>query len=621
MSLQSNVNIPELAAHLKAGELNFFVGAGISKNEPSCLPLWNELVRTTLQALIGKSEFEILEKHLPQLRSEVLTQLLEEQLGDLAYTPLEIALGSKTWNRLHLFLAWAMIYHNASVLTPNLDVLIETAAKDRFDPSFKPLVNKKEYQSWSREQGGLLKQHGTIEDHKSIRAAVNVVAKGLPEWIREAVNDALESPYLVVLGYRGADEFDINRILFRQRPSTKLFWIFHKGSKDEYTDLLWRRLLRLQAIIDETDTPEFLKKLYLATVELDPQSSFPELDSWASAMVSSFETRSNVMTTEPSWKSNLSIWASEISVADSLRAWARILEYVSEYEVAIPVCRRCIDHLGAKPSLRLVNAQFRLGWMLRRTGRYDQSLRWLSNSWRTLDEICEQDSSLASKAQLLRGDILHQKGVSLHNVGKYELALKVVLSAENLRREMGDEIGVAFTRFQRFMLGEVASRSEMGSLDMYAPHGWRATLRVELGNAARKLKRNGNIRNFAVVNHNIAFLEQFRAKEAMESKNWQEATLLLGIAIRKYHFVKRYRKMLYDPMQLGLTYARLADCYQVKAESYFNLGDIKAKNRSCRKAFKYAQKAIEIFERIPDPTRINQVKQLTLKIQDICGTT
>jgi len=53
---QEGVDIDGLIRYLKAGELAFLVGAGISKNKPSVLPLWKELVISIIEALVGEAE-------------------------------------------------------------------------------------------------------------------------------------------------------------------------------------------------------------------------------------------------------------------------------------------------------------------------------------------------------------------------------------------------------------------------------------------------------------------------------------------------------------------------------------------------------------------------------------
>jgi len=74
------------------------------------------------------------------------------------------------------------------------------------------------------------------------------------------------------------------------------------------------------------------------------------------------------------------------------------------------------------------------------------------------------------------------------------------------------------------------------------------------------------MRDFVTMNHNIAFLYQFILDKAIISfSQWEHALPLLFIVIRKYHIVRRLRDRLYDPRERGITYARLAEAYKLKA--------------------------------------------------------
>lgn len=110
------------------------------------------------------------------------------------------------------------------------------------------------------------------------------------------------------------------------------------------------------------------------------------------------------------------------------------------------------------------------------------------------------------------------------------------------------------------------------------------------------------------MNHNIAFLYQFILdKEIIAFGRWEEALSLLAKVIRKYHIVRRFRDRLYDPRERGITYARLAEAYKLKASISRELNRHKNKSRACENGLRWSKKALEIFTGLPDPERIRQV--------------
>lgn len=354
-SLQDTVDINEWLNHLKRGKLAFLVGAGISKNEPSLLPLWDETVLSIIQALVGKREAEqFTEAHMRKLEHlEVLVQLLREELDEMAYEPLSVALGNKVWNPLHLFLSWAVVYHDAKVLTPNIDVLIETSGKDVF-PTWSDIcrvpVKPIELRQWlDSRKGGILKLHGTIEHVHTVRIAINDIFVGLGHPLKRCFSEVLKSHHLLVLGYRGADEFDINPVLFRSRPKARILWVFHcesPGSDPEATERLFKRhehllsrLQRLNAEIAIAETQEFVRRLCLLSLQSDKDNMPSELVEWATSSV--FPCCQTTPLTSSLWESQLQAWAAKISPEDRLHVWARILEYVGEYQKAMDVYQRC----------------------------------------------------------------------------------------------------------------------------------------------------------------------------------------------------------------------------------------------------------------------------------------
>lgn len=624
---EGDVDLHELFGYLKTGKLAFLVGAGISKNEPSCLPLWNELVLSIVQALVGKLEaHKFTEEHLQKLEHiEVLVQLLHEQLGEAAYETLRIALGSKVWNPIHLFLSWAITQYNAKVLTTNVDVLIETSGQDvltSWSNTCRTPIKPNELMEWLyARHGALFKLHGTIQNIDTIRVAVNDIFIGLSSGIKQCLTKILKSHHLLVLGYRGADEFDINPVLFRHRPDVKLFWLFHQQpteSKREAPTLLLNRLQRLNANIATAETTEFVRQLCLLALQDNKENMPSELIHWATSSLFSY-SRSSALTCS-SWDYELQAWADKIRTEDRLRVWARILEYVGEYGKATHVYQSCLDSMSEKPSLKRAETLFRLAWLRRRADPSLALLNLFDEAAKGIDDVIRRHPDAKPEGLLLKGAVLHQKGRALQDANDFDEALKNLVSAQSLRQEINDHVGVAFTRFQRFMLGERAQQvlgESVNLIENFAP-GWRRELAPELEIVTRTLRRKGNIRDFTVMNHNIAFLYQFIVeKEMIASKAWDDALSLVLRIIRRYYVVKRLRERLYEPRECAMTYARLAEAHKLKGLILSNLGNKRGKRQACKCGLCWAKKAIEVFRQLPDPERIRQVERVISEIQTI----
>ncbi len=550
----------------------------------------------------------------------------------MAYEPLSVALGNKVWNPLHLFLSWAVVYHDAKVLTPNIDVLIETSGKDVF-PTWSDIcrvpVKPIELRQWlDSRKGGILKLHGTIEHVHTVRIAINDIFVGLGHPLKRCFSEVLKSHHLLVLGYRGADEFDINPVLFRSRPKARILWVFHcesPGSDPEATERLFKRhehllsrLQRLNAEIAIAETQEFVRRLCLLSLQSDKDNMPSELVEWATSSV--FPCCQTTPLTSSLWESQLQAWAAKISPEDRLHVWARILEYVGEYQKAMDVYQRCFETASGKPSLKRAETLFRLAWLRRRANPSLELLNLFEEAADEIEDVIERHLAAKPEALLLKGAILHQKGRLLQDRNDFESALESLVSAESLRQAINDYIGVAFTKFQRFMLGERAQRvlgESVNIIGSFSPE-WQERLAPELEKASRALRRKGNLRDFTVMNHNIAFLYQFIAERIMiKSEAWEDALVLILKVTRKYHIVKRLRERLYEPRERAMTYARLAEAYKLKALILSKLGRKRSKSQACRCSFYWANRAIEIFGRLPDHERVLQVKSLLVDMANV----
>jgi tetratricopeptide (TPR) repeat protein len=234
-----------------SGRLSLWVGAGVSRSDPSNLPLANEL------------KFHILEKLCPD--SDLRDRLLKG--GNLttkitAY-PLEATIHlisrhhkvmetiaelfrSGSPNKNHLLIAKLMqqgLLKN--VLTTNLDLLIERALEKewRKGVDFDVLASEDEFSAMvsSPSHPRIFKIHGSADNLQSMRVTLDLVAsKRLSQPRAKLLESFMNSSEgeLLVLGYGARDEFDLNPVLRRISSNKRIFFVHHAPGKHEISEEL-----------------------------------------------------------------------------------------------------------------------------------------------------------------------------------------------------------------------------------------------------------------------------------------------------------------------------------------------------------------------------------------------
>lgn len=346
--------ISELVKLTEEGRLVFFVGAGISKDVPSCIPLGNELKNGIINALcMDNSEpqrDEILES-VESLRPEVILQIMHEIVGDKVLDVLDIFRCDQP-NQNHFFLAKVIKYGNL-IVTTNFDCLIEQACiADGFEP--RVCVSDLEFNEWLKSvgerknlKGCLFKIHGSLEDAKgackkdTIVATLNQVGRGLPAGKANVFEYLIKNYDMVFIGYSGLDDFDICPKIALTETSKKIFWCQHnrsghfeimcadevmKSERDPIGDLLSSRVTYVRILCD---TKELID---LILVELG-FGSFSSLKNTAMDYSAHFH----------SWATHVGQWPRATIIArifSHTAKWKKCIEY---YEKAL----RIADHSGS----------------------------------------------------------------------------------------------------------------------------------------------------------------------------------------------------------------------------------------------------------------------------------
>jgi hypothetical protein len=143
-------------------------------------------------------------------------------------------------NGLHKYLA-AMLARRNDVLTTNVDVMIELAARQDGVRLRIAATERAFARSRKAGTGTLYKLHGTLRmdgrtgRRSALQAAVRQVGKGLRQAPSDVLRRAFAESIVVVLGYSGRDDFDVNPAL-SQAPVRHVIWIEHApGHSDRAT--------------------------------------------------------------------------------------------------------------------------------------------------------------------------------------------------------------------------------------------------------------------------------------------------------------------------------------------------------------------------------------------------
>jgi len=220
------------------GRATFLVGAGVSTDAPSNLPLAPGLVSAVVarsgEALNLPAPVRVrLGRATHSLRPEVVTDVLAEYLGWRALQPLMVLSGRHP-NGWHHGLAWAL-GRGCHVMTTNFDTLIESACQiAQVRPSNGPTgMRNASAKTSTRRTGSLTKLHGSLDTSataqslRTLRLAVGQVGLGLPPRLFRKVRTLISDRPLIVIGYAGRDDFDLAPVLLALERRAPTLWLLH----------------------------------------------------------------------------------------------------------------------------------------------------------------------------------------------------------------------------------------------------------------------------------------------------------------------------------------------------------------------------------------------------------
>lgn len=275
----------------EAKDILFLVGAGISKSEPSNIPLGSELTRFVLEKSCGIDEctciFDtwnkfsgVIKEYNEKLKFPI--PRLETVLGcinelDTLNNRRSILYGLKSlsnvpFNHNHLILSH-FLKKGSNILTTNFDLGIQNAYKGTFNDNLTHIPYKTFSCYYSNNSGKIYHLHGSSKDDVSLLGAtVEQVKKGFNKDEKTIINELIKkSKLIVILGYSVSDSFDITPY-FESLPFSMGTCCFIQH-KNEHSDVEFPN--NIDAFLKKAniakkianDTTEFLKRFEAAILK------------------------------------------------------------------------------------------------------------------------------------------------------------------------------------------------------------------------------------------------------------------------------------------------------------------------------------------------------------------
>jgi len=215
----------------------FFVGAGISADDPTRLPLGNDMTRAYLYAYtppdfadsflrLFRETSNFTGKDFPRL--EAVVNDIRLHRPDVLQT--FDFLGKSEPNTLHHWLAKQM-QRGACVFTTNFDSYIERAYKLETRGAPLSVITQPDQAEGADLSGTLVKLHGDLRDLSTLGVTLDMIQAGLPRPFLKLIHKALDTRgTFIFLGYSGLDSFDVTPAFQTYSPNYAHhgIWVFHE---------------------------------------------------------------------------------------------------------------------------------------------------------------------------------------------------------------------------------------------------------------------------------------------------------------------------------------------------------------------------------------------------------
>jgi len=397
---------------------SFYVGAGISVCRPSRLPVAHMVIRSLFEECVGiyptlKRYSPALGKALGQssyvLMENVFQHLYEHvppssfhagRVFDIPHSP-------PRFNVNHTFLARWLHSDRGTVVTPNLDPLIEHAWLDvtGLDPDQLTVIRRPdEFQGWDQlihQPDVLWKLHGSSDDPESWAIILSRVGFSLEDARVDFIRHLVSEHHVCFIGYRAAD-LDlfppIRETHTRRRPGGNvIFWVFY--FREGY-----------KTLGDYLQNEPNIAQLFEAT----PECIYPivttaeRLSTWLQSQC--FHVESVLPSTDT-------------PIPDyNYRQWFAL----------------DLQTIGEQAAQNLIGYTFRI------LGEHDQALTVLDEA---AEAVLKDEDHLTQADELLirrTAQLLQESAQTSWQKRDYPVAISKVKRAQKLLRGIGDDVGTEF---------------------------------------------------------------------------------------------------------------------------------------------------------------------------------
>lgn len=443
------------------------MGAGISKQPPSNLPLGRELIHYILKCLckysVLKKFYEemlmkesSLSKRLFEYPFEGFIQFFERNYSILEFLTRIFMCEKNRPNLIHSLIA-KLVSKNLvnDVMTTNFDLLLERAL-ERENVNFQVYFRETQFGDYVKRKTrvfALVKIHGSAHKASSIRATFDVISgRRFLRRRAKAITTFLSTPgrIIVVMGYSAKDEFDINPVVTTSDPVNKIFYIDHKPNEKRVQALGYP----FESFCGHTircNTNDFAKyiwnKVLGKTAQMEQGRSISDfwktyIDEWSEGLNQGlrYYFLGRLLVNVEDYDTSISFFkraqkhfkkkSDQIGLAATLYELAIIDERLGKHSRARNECRtsnalfqRIHDDQGTAATLHL------LGMIEQSLGNFNASERFYKRSIRESKRIGRKIGVAAS---------LHQLGVLYHKIGGKQQARKMFRDSLAIKRNLGD---------------------------------------------------------------------------------------------------------------------------------------------------------------------------------------
>jgi tetratricopeptide (TPR) repeat protein len=332
-------------------------------------------------------------------------------------------------NKNHLLIANLMQKRLVrEVLTTNFDLLIEKALEGEWarGVDFEVYLTEKQFGTLASgpRLPAVFKIHGSADDVASMRVTLDLVASRALSEVRAKVLDHFlaSDGDILILGYGGKDDFDINPILGRTRSKKRIFYVQHPKDenvkKTEVEPSLPDAFCNFVGSTLLSHTDEVIDYLWTNLVDEDSRKLGDQLIKQVSSL-------------DKGWRVVIDDWTKPIAQPSRFFITALILHALEQFDESSELYRQAkegFEKLGEEP--RAAACLNQLGIIAKDRGDYPEAERLHRQCLHTADQAGVAFS-------------LHNLGIIAQHRGDYPEAERLYRQSLQIKETLGDQAGIA----------------------------------------------------------------------------------------------------------------------------------------------------------------------------------